>query len=78
MVELSRGRHQARSTQVALAAILGGAVGNLLDRLRLGYVVDFLDLRVWPVFNVADSCITLGVMWLLYQLLFQRKQSSSH
>lgn len=41
--------------------IVSGALGNLYDRLRYGYVVDFLDFRVWPVFNVADSAITIGV-----------------
>ena len=51
------------------ALILGGATGNLIDRLRFGYVVDFLDLRVWPVFNLADSAITVGVMLLLWRAL---------
>jgi len=46
-------------------AILAGAIGNLIDRLRLGYVIDFIDLRVWPIFNIADSCITLGVVVIL-------------
>lgn len=54
----------------ALACILAGAAGNLCDRLRLGYVVDFLDLHarggnIWPIFNVADICINLGVGLLL-------------
>jgi signal peptidase II len=43
-----------------LALPLGGAIGNMLDRAFLGHVVDFLDLRVWPIFNVADSAISLG------------------
>ena len=43
------------------ALILGGAIGNWIDRLRFGAVIDFIDLRVWPVFNVADSAITIGV-----------------
>ncbi len=43
-----------------LALILGGAVGNLIDRLRFGYVIDFIDLHWWPVFNLAESCITVG------------------
>jgi len=47
------------------AFVLGGAVGNLLDRVRLGYVIDFLDLRVWPVFNVGDCAITIGIGLLL-------------
>ncbi len=49
---------------VCLGLILGGAVGNLIDRLRFGSVVDFLDFRVWPVFNLADSCITVGAALL--------------
>ncbi|MHB2017722.1 MAG: signal peptidase II [Candidatus Xenobia bacterium] len=46
---------------VAFGLVLGGTMGNLLDRLRLGYVVDFVDLHWWPVFNVADSCICVGL-----------------
>jgi signal peptidase II len=51
----------------AFALALGGAVGNLLDRLRYGYVVDFFDVRIikWPIFNVADSAISLGIVLLL-------------
>ena len=45
----------------ALSLILGGALGNWIDRLRFGSVVDFLDFRVWPVFNIADAAITIGV-----------------
>ena len=51
------------------ALILGGAAGNLLDRLRLGYVIDFIDLRVWPVFNLADSAITIGMARLFLHLV---------
>lgn len=46
---------------VALAMVLGGALGNLADRIRLGHVIDFIDLRFWPVFNVADVAVTVGV-----------------
>ena len=56
------------------ALILGGATGNLIDRVRLGYVVDFIDLRVWPVFNVGDSAITIGVGLLIWRSLFAQKQ----
>jgi len=52
--------HSALLTS-AVAMLLGGAIGNLIDRLRLGHVVDFIDLRVWPIFNVADIAITAGV-----------------
>ena len=54
---------------LALSLQLGGAVGNLIDRLRYGYVVDFLYLSFWPTFNVADIAITLGAGLLAYCLL---------
>lgn len=50
--------------RIALGLILGGAIGNLIDRVRLGYVVDFIDLGWWPVFNLADSAIVIGVVLL--------------
>lgn len=49
--------------------ILAGAVGNLIDRVTLGYVVDFIDFRVWPVFNVADSAITIGTILILIKCI---------
>ncbi|MGR9012218.1 MAG: signal peptidase II [Gammaproteobacteria bacterium] len=56
---------------VALALVLGGAVGNLIDRLAYGYVIDFLDVYYntwhWPAFNIADSAITLGVILMLVE-----------
>ena len=65
LMELTRRRHRRWPIQLGLSLILGGAVGNLIDRLRVGYVVDFIDVRVWPVFNLADSAITVGVGLLL-------------
>ena len=47
---------------VAFSLILAGAIGNLIDRIYYGYVIDFVDLQVWPVFNVADSAITIGAL----------------
>jgi signal peptidase II len=62
-----------RLLQVALALILGGAIGNLYDRLAFGYVVDFLEFYVssyhWPSFNVADSAITVGVFLLALEII---------
>lgn len=52
------------SARLASGMVLGGALGNALDRVRLGYVVDFIDLRWWPVFNLADSCIVIGACLL--------------
>ena len=51
--------------RIAFGAIVGGAMGNILDRVHYHYVVDFIDLRWWPVFNVADSCISVGVAVLV-------------
>lgn len=55
---------------VCLGLQMGGAVGNLIDRIQVGYVVDFVDLTFWPVFNVADSAICVGVAGLAYAVLF--------
>jgi signal peptidase II len=67
-------QHAAERLQpLAFALVLGGALGNVIDRLRFGAVVDFLDFHVagwhWPAFNVADSAITIGVVLLLWQQL---------
>ena len=57
-----------------LVLILGGALGNLYDRITLGFVVDFIDLRVWPVFNAADSFITVGGVLLACSLLWHKQE----
>ncbi|MBR3603868.1 MAG: signal peptidase II [Elusimicrobiaceae bacterium] len=57
-----------------LVLILGGALGNLYDRITLGFVVDFIDLRVWPVFNAADSFITVGGIMLALAFLFYKQE----
>ncbi len=54
----------------ALGLILGGTVGNLIDRFRFGYVTDFIDFRIWPAFNIADSTIVVGVTIFVCALLF--------
>ncbi|MBR4151891.1 MAG: signal peptidase II [Selenomonadaceae bacterium] len=56
-------------------AILSGAVANLIDRIQTGCVVDFFDLRVWPVFNVADIAIVLGMGFMIYAILFRLDDS---
>lgn len=68
LVNLPRIRRAETLTVVALGLIAGGTLGNLIDRLRFGYVVDFIDFRWWPVFNVADSCICVGVAILIWKL----------
>lgn len=65
-------------TYLAVSLVLAGAAGNLYDRLAYGWVVDFLDFRVWPVFNVADSAITVGACLLAVTMWFEdRKRPSS-
>lgn len=64
--------------RLSVAGILGGAIGNLIDRLRYGEVIDFLDVYVdtyhWPAFNVADSAITVGVIFLIVHFAFEKKE----
>ena len=79
LLRLPRGEWR---TGLALGFIIGGAIGNLIDRIQLGYVVDFIDVHYggwhWPAFNVADSAITCGVILLLLDALLvalaERKQ----
>ncbi len=66
---VARGAVQTRLRAAALGLVVGGALGNLVDRTRAGAVVDFIDLRVWPVFNVADIAITVGVGLMILDLL---------
>ncbi|MFT3977689.1 MAG: signal peptidase II [Sphingomonas bacterium] len=70
-------REKSRADQIALGLVLGGALGNIVDRVRFGYVVDFADLhfgewRPFLVFNVADAAITIGVLILLVRALLMR------
>lgn len=66
---------------IGLSMILGGAFGNIIDRIRLGYVVDFLDVFVknhhWPVFNLADAWITIGAVLLGIEIVFNKEKTSS-
>jgi signal peptidase II len=69
---------QARLSALALGVILGGAIGNLIDRLYYGEVIDFLDFHLWggytwPTFNLADSFIVVGVGILMLEILFDRE-----
>lgn len=61
---------------VAIGLQIGGAIGNVVDRFRYGYVVDFVDFPRFPTFNVADSAITVGVTLLMYALLFRDAHSA--
>jgi signal peptidase II len=59
---------------VALGLVIGGSLSNLLDRVRIGYVTDFLDFRYWPAFNLADSFIVIGVLVLLGVLVHSERE----
>ena len=71
-------KEKSRFSKVCLALVLGGAVGNIIDRLYLGAVVDFLDFYIgkwhWPAFNIADSAICVGVALLIYQSIFMKEK----
>ncbi len=60
--------------RIALGLQLGGALGNLLDRLQLGYVTDFVDVGPWPIFNVADSAITIGMALMVWYFVTNREE----
>ncbi len=65
-------KNARKSDMIVLSAalIMGGAVGNYIDRVRLGYVIDFLDFKVWPVFNLADVSIVVGTCLLGFYIIF--------
>jgi signal peptidase II len=66
---------RSRTVRIAFGMIVGGAIGNIVDRLHYGYVIDFIDFyRIWPnIFNLGDSCITVGVGLLLLSSLVARR-----
>ena len=75
----SRIKNEERRLIFGFSLVLGGAVGNLIDRLRLKEVIDFLDFYIgsyhWPAFNVADSAITVGALWLAVNILIFQPSS---
>jgi len=76
LVWLQRARH-LRLQALALALVIGGAIGNVIDRIRLGHVIDFIDWHYrdwhWPVFNLADSAISVGVVLLIADSLLSSR-----
>src|SRR5450631_2925182 len=76
LLKLPRGTHAMLAAGLAL--VLGGAIGNVIDRIRLGFVIDFIHFHweraYFPAFNVADSAITIGAACLLLDALFEAKQ----
>lgn len=69
---------KTRDDRVSLSLILAGAVGNLIDRVRYGYVVDFIDLHIgkyhWPAFNIADSALSIGIFLLFLRIIFPSRR----
>jgi signal peptidase II len=61
-------------TRFALASILGGAIGNLIDRIAFGRVVDFIEIGPWPIFNFADIAVTVGMIILIVIVFYERKE----
>ena len=77
-----RETYRSVMNRALLGCILGGAIGNLIDRVRLGWVVDFIDMGFgdvrWPVFNVADSAVTVGVILLAWNLARSGRVAAPH
>lgn len=82
LVLIWQSRHQDILLGTSYSLILAGAVGNLIDRFSMGYVVDFLDFHIqakhFPAFNVADSCITIAAILLIYDFLRQFKSNKGN
>jgi len=67
-----------RSGKITLGVVLGGTIGNLIDRLRFGYVTDFIDIGIWPAFNIADSAVVVGaIIFVCCALLSTRTEKRS-
>ncbi|HLC61922.1 MAG TPA: signal peptidase II [Candidatus Nanoarchaeia archaeon] len=61
-------KENEKMMQIAIGLLLGGTIGNLIDRISIGAVIDFIDFRIWPVFNVADSAVSVSVVLLIILL----------
>ena len=76
-IYLLKTRGNEKYIKLSLSLILGGAIGNLIDRISYGSVVDFIDVGIgnlrWPIFNVADSAVTVGMVILIAIILFEKK-----
>ncbi len=80
-VLLYRMRHEGLTGRIALSLVLGGAIGNLIDRFLYGRVVDFIDVGIgttrWPVFNLADSAVTVGMILLIAIMIFEKEHKDA-
>ena len=54
------------NAHLSIVMIVSGALSNLIDRIFLGNIIDFIDFRIWPIFNIADSCITIGILYIVF------------
>ena len=76
---LATGRARTRAERWGFALVLGGAAGNVLDRILYGSVLDFLDFYLrdwhWPAFNVADACLSIGVALIFWEMIFGKRAS---
>jgi len=64
--------------EIAISLQLSGAIGNIMDRVRHGSVTDFIDIGIWPVFNIADSCISVGMALLILHLIIEWKEGKGN
>lgn len=71
-------REQKRTVYYSLALIMGGGASNILDRLTRGCVIDFIDLKIWPSFNLADAAITIGAAILILSIAAEMKAYQNH
>ncbi|MEK9146593.1 MAG: signal peptidase II [Patescibacteria group bacterium] len=71
-------REQKRTVYYSLALIMGGGASNILDRLTRGCVIDFIDLKIWPSFNLADAAITIGTAILILSIALEMKAYQKH
>lgn len=62
-------KKQSLSLNLGVSLLLGGAVGNLIDRIRFGVVIDYFDFHIWPIFNISDMAIVSGVIIIIYHIL---------
>ncbi|TSA49898.1 signal peptidase II [archaeon] len=74
---LSTARYRSRLINTGLSLVLAGAIGNLIDRLSMGYVLDFLEIRGLTVFNLADACISIGIALIIFYTLLGGKKNRS-
>lgn len=68
---------QYQLLRFGIGLMVGGAIGNVIDRIKTGYVVDFFDFRIWPVFNIADAAIVCGVGCIVFTMIYLHKEDET-